>query len=136
MHYRTFTGVYMQELLSTEISLKGEYLSVLSVLEKMQYCIDNGIDVYDGVVLHSGMGICWHVLVYTPEPEITALYLSTVFVAMGLDSDYPVESQIKGAYSPAYIFTHTRDLYCTSTKQGELRVKLLADLIEYFKKRV
>jgi len=113
---------------------------VLKVLTAMKDCLDRDVTYTtingESFNLTRQHGICWHVFAHTPNSEVTGIdhdYLKPVFVEMGLNPDYPVEYQMTGDYFKA------RDLYwlpsnvCVmDSPQGQLRYKLLCDLIEYF----
>lgn len=120
-----------------------QYRLVLNVLIQMKDCLDRG-ETYTTVLGKSfnvtrQLGICWHVYVHTPDHEITGIgpdYLAPVFIKLGLDREYPVESQIVSDHSPRVIHFSQRDLYDPDNECGKLRIKLVDDLIQYFEKEL
>lgn len=80
-------------------------------------------------------GICWHLFANTKENEITHTYLKSAFIALGLDEDYPVETQIYGDGEEAgRAYLYCSNVYDPSTEYGKLRLKLIDDLIQYYTK--
>lgn len=110
--------------------------AVLPVLKSILACIESN-DTYTtkcGIAFNLGRssGICWHVSAYTDYSlKISVKFLVPVFLEMGLDRNYPIEAQIASDDIPAYLlYGFNTDLY--SGEVGELRKKLLLDLIQYF----
>lgn len=114
---------------------------VLEVLEQMKDCLDRG-DTYTTVKgkpfnLTSQFGICWHVYAHTPDLDESGIgldFLMPVFDEMGLDVTYPVECQITGHSSLARIaYNSQRNMYDPANQFGVERIKLLNQLIQYYK---
>lgn len=120
-----------------------QFRLVLEVLIQMKDCLDRD-DTYTQVLGKSfnitrQLGICWHVYVHTPPVEVTGIgsdYLEPVFVKMGFDRRYPVESQIESESSPAVMHISQRDMYDPDSAYGKLRIKLVDELIKYFEKEI
>lgn len=109
---------------------------VLPVLKSIKTCVETN-DTYTnahGIAfnLESQAGICWHLYAYTPPRDgVDYHFLEPVFVEMGLNRDYPVERQVVDNNALAgNLYGRSPDLY--RGEIGELRVKLLNDLIQYF----
>lgn len=109
---------------------------VLPVLKSIKTCIESD-DTYTrahGVAfnLNKTAGICWHVYTFTPPHDgIDCHSLEPVFVGMGLNKDYPIERQLVDDNKEAgRLYRCSPNLYKGET--GELRAKLLEDLIKYF----
>lgn len=119
-----------------------QYRLVLDVLIQMKDCIDRD-DTYTTVLdksfnLTRSLGICWHVFVHTPPAAITGIgsdYLSTAFLALGLDREYPVETQVSTG-NPSVLHFAQRNLYDPENECGKLRIKLVDDLIQYFEQKL
>jgi len=113
---------------------------VLKVLTAMKDCLDrdstyttiNG----ESFNLTRQHGICWHVFAHTPNSEESGIddeFLKPVFEEMGLNPDYPVEYQMTGDYLKARdLYWLQRNVCVLDSHQGQLRYKLLCDLIKYF----
>lgn len=120
-----------------------QYRLVLDVLIQMKDCLDRG-ETYTTVLdksfnLTRSLGICWHVYVHTPPAEITGIgsdYLEPAFIALGLDREYPVESQIVSDTTPRILHFTQRNLYDPDHECGKLRIKLVDDLIQYFEQKL
>ncbi len=119
-----------------------QYRLVLNVLIQMKDCIGRD-DTYTTVLdrpfnLTRSLGICWHVYVHTPPSEISGIgpdYLSSAFLALKLDREYPVEFQVD-TQSPRILHFAQRNLYDPENECGKLRIKLVDDLIQYFEQKL
>ncbi|SOK58812.1 hypothetical protein [Yersinia phage fHe-Yen9-03] len=121
-----------------------QFRLVLEVLQGMESCIDSN-KTYTFINgksfnLNQSAGICWHVLVHTPNSEYSGIgmeYLSPLFKSMGLDLHYPVEMQITNDRDDArWIHSISKNQYNPIGQEGKLRIKLLKDLIKYYKKEL
>ena len=83
-------------------------------------------------------GICWHLFANTKETEIGSDYLAEAFTDLGLDDEYPVETQVYGKDNPAVkqVNWYGVDKYNPSTECGQARLKLIDDLIQYFQNKL
>lgn len=117
---------------------KEHALAVLPVLKAMKACTDAN----DSFVMYQGKpfnlsrdaGICWHLYAHTVTPErggVDYHFLEPVFLDLGLNTDYPVERQLVNDNTLAgRLYFTSPNLYEGET--GEIRVKLLETLIQYF----
>jgi len=113
-------------------------LAVLPVLKAMKACIDanDSFVMYEGKPfnLSREAGICWHLYAHTVTPSrggVDYHFLKPVFVDLGLDKDYPVEMQLGiDKRMAGQMYFKSPHLY--RGEVGEIRVKLLETLIQYF----
>lgn len=126
------------------ITKAEQYKLVLGVLLDMQACLDAD-STYTNVNghpfnLNQQAGICWHVVAHTPNRSLSGIgsaFLCPIFVEMGLDFRYPVEMQIvSSTFEAQHIYTWANNQYNPLGEEGQLRRKLLKDLIQYFKKEL
>ena len=119
-----------------------QYRMVLEVLEQMKDCLDRK-DTYTTIKgkpfnLTNTFGICWHVFAHTPNHNITGIgndFMCPAFAEMVLDVTYPVECQSTNDRTEMRIaFAYQRNLYDDDTIHGANRIKLVADLIQYYRK--
>lgn len=109
---------------------------VLPVLKSIKTCLDTNdtFTTAHGIAfnLESQAGICWHLYANTPPRDgVDYHFLEPVFVEMGLNKEFPVERQVVDNNTLAgELYGRSLDLY--HGEIGELRVKLLEDLIMYF----
>ncbi len=119
-----------------------QYRMVLEVLEQMKDCLDRG-ETYTNVKgkpfnVTRQFGICWHVFAHTPNQDVTGIgtdFMCPAFVEMGLDVAYPVESKSTDNRDHMRIaFSAQRNLYDDDTIHGANRIKLVDELIQYYRK--
>ncbi|MGL5232623.1 MAG: hypothetical protein ACRC7W_04760 [Fusobacteriaceae bacterium] len=106
---------------------------VLNILEnvKLFFTTHEGFD--RALMYQKRHGLCWHITANTAHQTIWYPDLYDIFISLGYDKSYPIESQICEG-SPSTLYLNTPDLYDPETEQGKLRLKLLDEMIEYFKK--
>lgn len=106
---------------------------VLNILENVKLFFTTGEGYDRDLMYQKRHGLCWHITANATDNTIWYPDLYDVFYSLGYDQSYPVENQIKPEH-PSSLYLNTPDLYDPETEQGKLRLKLLDEMIEYFKK--